>query len=47
MLLQVGVKGSLARVLGQQTLLLISGAPTLGPHLPAWTGKVTAPVYHL
>ena len=43
----MGVKGSLARLLGKQTLLLIPGAPTLGPHLPVWTGMVTVPVYHL
>lgn len=43
----MGVKGSLARLLGQQPLLLISGVPTLGPHLPAWTGKVTVPAHHL
>lgn len=43
----MGVKGSLARLLGKQTLLLIPGAPTLGPHPPVWTGMVTVPVYHL
>ena len=43
----MGVMGSLARLLGQQPLLLISGVPTLGPHLPVWTGKVTVPAHHL